>query len=141
MLTLVCYPPSAHTNYNNSLPLCNMVPSYPTPAAMYSTITAQCRHLLLLSTCPTTFTRFPLHRNRCPLDFHSVPQRTLQVLYCHTPIPALPLTLEHHDSSCVEHLVRHTRITPFPKGCSNHMGCLSAPPLLLLFEYHNYYPP
>ena len=84
---------------------------------------------------------FPYTETGSLLTFHSMPQRILQVPYYHTPITALPLTLEHHDSSSVEHSVRHTRITPLSKGCSNHMGCLSALPLLLLFEYHNYYPP
>jgi hypothetical protein len=74
------------------------------------------------------------------LPIHFVPQRTFHTLYAHTPITALLNTLQHRGP-LDEHSVRHTHITPFPEGCSNHMGCLYAPLLLLLFEYHNYYPP
>ena len=83
---------------------------------------------------------FPYTETGSLLTFYSVLPRTLRTLFQHTFTFTLPLTLEH--APCVEHLIRYTRITPYPKGCSNHMGCLSAPPLVLLpFEYHNYYPP
>jgi len=99
-------------------------------------VTAPCFHLFL--PLPTAFS----HTETVTLlPFHSpVPQRTLLFFCAHTPITALHNTLLQrgplHELS-----MRHADITPFPEGYSNHMGCRFAPLLLLLFEYHYYYPP
>ena len=64
---------------------------------------------------------------------------TLTAQCCCLPLPTL--TSFQHRGLLDEHSVRHTHITLFSEACSTHVGCLFAPLLLFLFEYHYYYPP